>query len=123
MNEPYEYDISTRPVYEAQPVTPPSGTPILVFGILSLAFAQTFYLAFLGIIFGAVSKSKLRSYLASGGSLTGTAKVGRILGKIGFILGIVLTCLFVVWLVVMIVVVFNSGSFPYDGWYQWRIDL
>ncbi len=104
-------------------MTPPSGTPILVFGILSLAFAQTFYLAFLGIIFGAVSKSKLRSYLASGGSLAGTAKVGRILGKIGFILGIVLTCLFVAWLVVMIVVVFNSGSFPYDGWYQWRIDL
>ena len=77
-----------------------SSTPILVFGILALSFACSFYFAFLGIIFGAIAKSKLSAFVAQGGEVAGKAKVGKILGKIGLIVGIVMTaiCVLVVFI-------------------------
>ena len=70
-----------------------NSTPILVFGILGLAFACSFYFSFLGIIFGAIAGKKASNFVAQGGVLAGKAKVGKILGKIGLILSIVLTAL------------------------------
>ena len=81
------------------PVAAPNNTPILVFGILALAFACTFYFSFLGIIFGAINNGKVKTYLSQGGVIAGKAKVGRILGKVGFILGIVFTVLVVIILI------------------------
>lgn len=77
-----------------------SSTPILVFGILALAFACTFYFSFLGIIFGAIAGKKVSAFVAQGGELAGKAKVGKILGKIGLIIGIVMTaiCVLVVFI-------------------------
>ena len=80
-----------------------SSAPILVFGILGLAFACTFYFSFLGIIFGAIAGKKASTYVAQGGVLAGKAKVGKILGKIGLIISIVLTAICV--LVVMIALI------------------
>ena len=102
------------PVYNAAPVNtvPYNNTPILVFGILAIAFACTFYLSFLGIVFGAIAKSKVNAYLAQGYPLVGKPKVGSILGKIGLILGIVLTAIFVIWLIVVIIAA-SSYSYYY----------
>lgn len=75
---------------------------ILIFGIIGLVCSCSFYLSLLGIIFSAVARGKVKSFLASGGQLSGKAKVGSILSKVGLILGIVLFVLFVFWLIVMI---------------------
>lgn len=75
----------------------------LIMGILSIAFASSFYLSFLGIIFGAIAKGKAKAYTAAGYPLTGRAKVGSILGKVGFILGIVLTVILFIYLIIAII--------------------
>lgn len=90
-----------QPVYQAAPAAAPAeaSKSILVFGILAIAFACSFYLAFLGIVFGAITKSKVNAYLAQGYPLAGKAKVGRILGKVGLILGIVLTVILIIYII------------------------
>lgn len=85
-----------QPVY-AQPMAP-VGDPqerelaksILIFGILAIAFACSYYIAFMGIVFGAITSGKVKQYVAMY-PLAGKAKTGSILGKVGLIVGIVLT--------------------------------
>ena len=96
--DPYQQPQYQQPVY-AQPMAPVGdpqerslATSNLVFGILALAFNCFYYTSFLSIIFGAISMSKSKQY-ASMYPLTGKAKLGSIFGKIGFIIGIVLTIL------------------------------
>lgn len=87
-----------QPVY-AQPMAP-VGDPqerdlaksILIFGILAIAFACSYYIAFMGIVFGAICSGKVKQYAAMY-PLAGKAKTGSILGKVGLIVGIVLTVL------------------------------
>ncbi len=107
-----------QPVY-AQPMAP-VGDPQerelaksnLVFGILAIAFACTYYLSFMGIIFGAISGSKAKLYAASY-PLTGKAKTGSILGKVGLILGIVLTALSLITIIACIVGIASESSSYY----------
>ena len=47
-----------------QVVGQPNATNVLVCGILALAFACSFYLSPAGIIFGIITKSKAKSFLA-----------------------------------------------------------
>ena len=75
-------------------------TPILVHGILDLAFACSFCFSWLGILFGAMTKKKVKNYLNQGYELTGKPLVGKILAKVGTILGIVLTVVFVIYVAV-----------------------
>ena len=84
-------------------------TPVLVMGIIAIA---TCAYGILGIIFGAIGKKKAKAYLAETGSLTGAAKVGSILAKVGLIVGIVMT---VVWLIYIIIAVAAgaAGAFSY----------
>ena len=63
----------------------------LKWGILSLAFSASGCLSLLGFIFSFIAKSKALSYQQTYGMLEGKAKVGRILGKVGFGLGLGLT--------------------------------
>ncbi len=81
-----------QPVYNAAPQP-----NLLVFGILSLVFE-----VILGIIFGAIGRSKGKAYIAQGGQLTGASKVGFILSKVGMILSIVCTIVFFIYLIVII---------------------
>lgn len=68
---------------------------VLTKGILSVAFACTFFVSFLGIIFGAQGKNLAsRCAAMNGGYLPVKAKVGRGLSIGGFIGGIVMTALF-----------------------------
>ena len=93
---------------------------VLVFGILGIAFACTFYLSFLGIIFGAIALSKAKQYVNSGYVLTGRAKVGKILGMVGLILGIVLTVILLIVIVVAIIAAASySGSYYSSNYYYY----
>ena len=104
------------PVYETPVVQPkqpdsPLSKSILVFGILGVAFACTFYFSFLGIIFSAIAKGKVKKYIAEGYMLSGKSKVGNILATVGLILGIVLTVIAVLALVFGVIMgVSNGGS-------------
>lgn len=90
----------SAPTFNAAPVAAgPSASSVMIKGILAIAFACSFYLSFLGIVFGSMAKNAVAQFqAANGGQLFGQAKVGSILGKVGFILGIVMTVLFVIWL-------------------------
>jgi uncharacterized membrane protein YvbJ len=58
---------------------------ILTWGILSIAFASTFYFSLIGFIFSFVTKSKVKQYTTHIGPVSYKSKVGRDLGKAGFI--------------------------------------
>ena len=85
----------------------PSPTKILVFGILGLAFSCSFFLAMGGIIFSALCLSLANEYYRITGQLTGKIKVGRILSRIGLILGIVMVALFLLSILSQIITYFG----------------
>ena len=113
VNEPV---VAAAPVIEpvAAPAAPVPGnsTPVLVWGILGLAFACSFYLSILGIIFSAIAKGKASKYLAEYGMLTGKARTGRGLAIAGLIVGIILTVIFVI-VVVILGALGSSGGYYY----------
>ena len=63
----------------------------LKWGIISLAFAVSGCLSLLGFIFSFIARSRARAYEQTFGALEGKAKVGRILGKVGFGVGLGMT--------------------------------
>jgi hypothetical protein len=67
------------------------GGQALKWGILSLAFSCSGCLSLLGFIFSFIAKSRARAYEQTFGVLEGKAKVGRILGKVGFGVGLGMT--------------------------------
>ena len=88
---------------QPQPYRAPVGPQpnLLVFGILSLAIS-----AVVGIILGAIGRSKGNAYIAQGGTLTGASKVG-------FILSIISTVCTVLIIILAICGVFESSSYHY----------
>jgi len=97
---PYQqpvYQNYQQPAFQEQQPRIPSpeaqgiASSALTFGILSLVFTCTFYLAFLGIVFGAIALAKAKAFTVSEGLLYGKAKVGKGLGLGGLIAGIVFT--------------------------------
>lgn len=84
--EQYNFDQNNLP----QPNT-------LTFGILSLVFC-----GILSIIFGAIGRKKGKEFIAQGGELAGSSKVGFILSKVGLILGIIATIVIAIYLIVII---------------------
>ena len=102
-----EQNITETSTYEGSLGNP---TPVLVWGIVGLSFALSFYLSFLGIIFSAIAKGKVKQFLAEGGVLAGKAKIGSILATVGLILGIIFTVIFAIVIIGLIVAaVSNSG--------------
>lgn len=104
-----------------QPVAPDFVTPqqqaeansVLIWGILGLAFACTFWLSFLGIIFSAIDRGKVKDYLYRYGVLYGKAKVGNILSRIGLPVGIVLTAFAVIYVIYAIVIAGAAVAYYY----------
>ena len=97
----YQQPAYQQPVYQ-QPVYQPTANVgpqpnLLVFGILSLVFE-----VIVGIMLGAIGRSKGKAYIAQGGQLTGASKVGFILCKVGLILSIIATVFFVIYMIVII---------------------
>ena len=64
---------------------------ILVRGILALAFMESFFLSFIGIIFAAKGLGFVKEYLALYGEHQARTRVGQIFCKIALPLSIVLT--------------------------------
>ena len=79
------------------------GGRILALGIMSLAFSITFFLSFLGIIFGAIAKSMASAYEREFGETDGRATVGKNLAKPGLIVGIILTAIGVLYSFILFV--------------------
>ena len=85
----------------------PSPTKTLIFGILGLAFSCSFFLSLVGVIFSALCLSRANEYYRILGSLCGKVKVGRILSKIGLILGIVMMALFLLYVLSFLITYFG----------------
>ena len=88
-------------------------TKTLVFGILSIALGGS---AILGIIFGAIASSNAKKYAAANnGVVDGKAKVGKILGTLGLVFGIIALVVYIILAIVGAVAgtALNSGSFNF----------
>ncbi len=96
---PSQYQFSPAPAPQAAAGNP---VPVLVWGIIGLAFACTFYLSILGIIFSAVGKKKAREYTAVYGTASNQARIGGKLANAGMIVGIILAILSLFVLVVLL---------------------
>lgn len=72
---------------------------VLTMGILALAFCGS---GLLGIIFGAIGKKKAKAYVDYYGETTGQVKAGSIMSKIGFIVGIIMTVIWVIYIIIMV---------------------
>lgn len=75
-------------------------TPVLVWGIVGLAFSLTFYLSFLGVIFSIVGLRKANTYNEFTRYAPSTkAKIGKRLSIAGIIVGIIMTILLILFIV------------------------
>lgn len=102
---------TTTPTYQNTTNYTELSKSILTKGILALVFSCTFWLSFLGIVFGCITSKRTQMFCNAGNVLTGKAKVGSILGKVGLILGIVLTAIFVIYLLVAIIAAVASTTY------------
>ena len=66
---------------------------ILTYAIMGLAFATTYYLSVIGLIFSIISRSKLKKYLKIYKDTEGKATVGKHIGLAALISSIVITSL------------------------------
>ena len=82
----------------------------LKWGIISLAFSASGCLPLLGFIFSFIAKSKALAYEQTFGVLEGKARVGRILGKVGFGVGLGMTIYMGLALLVSIAVGFMGAG-------------
>ena len=72
---------------------------VLTMGILAVALCS---FGIPGIIFGAIGKNKAKAYVDYYGETTGQVKAGSIMSKIGLIIGIIMT---VIWVLDIILVI------------------
>lgn len=106
-------DAETYCPYCGQIFSHPDGTPyeipndtvkdrmagqVLTWGILSLAFAVSGCLSLLGFIFSFTARKKAREYARVCGELEGRARVGNILGWVGFGVGLGYTAFWVLYI-------------------------
>ena len=106
----YQQPVYQQPAYQ-QTANVGAQPNLLVFGILSLVIPFI-----VGIILGAVGRSKGKAYIAQGGQLTGASKVGFILCKVGLILSIIFTVIMVIYMIAAGVGIATLNS--YSSYYR-----
>lgn len=80
-------------------------TPVLVWGIIGLAFALIFYFNILGIIFSIVGLKKANAYNEfTGDAQSKKVKIGKKLSIAGVIVGSISFVLMTIWLVVLFLI-------------------
>ena len=80
----------------------------MIFGIISIAVGGS---GLLGIIFGAIALGNAKKYAAeNNGVVDGKAKVGKILGTLGLVFGIIALVAYVIYFIVMIVAMIGGGA-------------
>lgn len=85
----------------------------LKWGILSLAFAVSGCLSLLGFIFSFTARKKAREYARVCGELEGRARVGNILGWVGFGVGLGYTAFWVLYfsiIALVMVIAISMGA-------------
>lgn len=127
----YQQQTYQQNVYQQESVVDPfyqdminsAAGSALTWGILSLVFACTFYLSFLGIIFACVAFSKANNYKRLNNNiLSGKAKVGRGLALGGLIAGIVMT--FILFLFVIVIGEATSEVYDYyEDFYDYSLSV
>ena len=73
---------------------------ILAFGICSVVFSCTGFLSLVGWILGGICRGRIRDYEARFGPISGMSKLGKHLSTGGYIGGMSITILFVLYLAV-----------------------
>lgn len=83
-------------------------TPVLVFGIIGLAFSGS---GVIGLIFSIIALSKARAYIAQYGDVANQVRIGRRLAIAGLIISILLI---IFWIIrIIILVVYISSLMPH----------
>ena len=77
----------------------------MITGILAAAFSCTFFLSFLGIVFGPMGLSKAKQYLTQYGSYPVKVRIGKYLSIGGLAMGIFMTIYFAIYLLGIIVAI------------------
>ena len=85
------------PVYNNAPVSTVDDKSLMIKGILAIALSE---FGIPGIILGSMAKKMAAQFVAERGQLFGKAKVGAILGKVGFGLGIGMTIFWGIYIVI-----------------------
>ena len=98
-----DYFETPAPAYfeNSRPAEKESGGGILGCAIVGLAFACTWILSFLGIIFSCIAKAKINSYVMRNGELDAPGKVGKGISTAGVIVSIIMTVLLVLYIVAL----------------------
>lgn len=90
-----------QPVYGAAPVIgagdADAAKSCMITGILAAAFSCTFFLSFLGIVFGPMGLSKAKQYVAQYNSYPAKVRVGKYLSIGGLAMGIFMTVYFCIY--------------------------
>lgn len=95
-----QYQYAQPQCHQAQPVgQAPSPVLVLVFGIISLATAVSFYLSIVGFVFGILGKKKAEEYRSSGAAPATQVNVGGGLAKAGFIVGLIMSIIFTIFII------------------------
>ena len=93
---------ASQPVYTGAPVSaggdPEAAKSCMITGILAAAFSCTFFLSFLGIVFGPMGLNKAKAYLNTYGSYPVKVRIGKYLSIGGLAMGIFMTVYFVIYL-------------------------
>jgi ABC-type multidrug transport system permease subunit len=127
----YQQPVYQQPVYQQENVVDPIAKEMadkaagsaLTFGILSLVFACTFYLSFLGIIFACIAFSKAnKNKMFNNGVLQAKAKVGRGLAIGGLVAGIVFTFFLMIFVLTMMAVIGEAVEHNND-FYEYSLFL
>ena len=79
---------STAFVQGDDPLKASMASEAMKWGIISLAFALSGCLSFLGFIFSFTAKKRVNEYVNTFGGMEGRVRVGHILGRVGFGFGL-----------------------------------
>lgn len=85
----------------------PSPTKVMVFGIIGLALSSA---GIPGLVLSIIALRFADEFARLNGGLFGQAKVGRILGKVGLIVSIVMTVIWALYIVLLIAVLVGGGT-------------
>ena len=88
------------PTFNAAPVSNVDAGSLLIKGILAIAHCE---FGSPGIIFGSIAKKLAAQFMAeNGGQIFGKAKVGSILGRVGFGVGIAFTAFWAFYFIIIV---------------------
>lgn len=91
-----------------QPAAPQGNpTKVLVFGILGLALSG---LGVVGLIFSIIGLKQANNYIATYGNISNQVRIARRLAIAGMIVSIIMTVIWVLYIVIIVVAVASSGG-------------